>query len=598
MTNKPAKKPDLQVIESEPTGETIDAKYIKFPFTRTDSHIMFQPPEDEKKKDKENGPIALCGWVSIEGKCSNDDGKKYHLKLQYVDINGVTRTAMISLGDMMKNSFPHFVELHNAGLWINTSQQAKLALNRYFSEMCKRRFPKILLVPQPGWSGGVYVSRDRTFGHFLSGEFDSVELAPTYASAQRLSEEGTLEEWRATVAKLCAGNPLLVFAICVSLAGVILRPTRQEGGGFHFYGSSSTGKSTALKIANGLWTSVADLLSWSGTTNGINANAAACNDRTLILDEIGAGGANQDLTQVIYTASNGSQKQRANRDGNKSDVGQAASWLSMILSSGEKTVRGILAQRGMEVPPGCEIRLVDIRVDNMFMNLHGYESADAFGKALSEAYEKFYGTVGPAFIEMIVANLKDIDAQDIFNIEKTLIASSERAFNAQDHRVARRIATACLAGELATAAGITGWKPNEPRTAAQFVWDQYVEGLPTLGSREEQQVFDIVRYFLAVSDHELFGSIHVEPDKTRPVKIVGWKGELYGEELFCMRTEVFKEKVCKPRIEDSFARNVLKKYGYLVCDGGKTERTTKKEKIHQQKADWVMIKRSILEGEK
>ena len=60
------------------------------------------------------------------------------------------------------------------------------------------------------------------------------------------TKDGTLEEWKTNVAALCAGNPFLIFAVSAAFAGPLLELCNIPGIGFHFYGDSTSGKTTAL----------------------------------------------------------------------------------------------------------------------------------------------------------------------------------------------------------------------------------------------------------------------------------------------------------------------------------------------------------------
>jgi len=77
-------------------------------------------------------------------------------------------------------------------------------------------------------------------------------------SSGTLHAQSSLEAWRYEVAAPCAGNDLLTVAICVALAAPLLKPARLDGGGFHLYGGSSRGKTTALQVAISVWGCGAD----------------------------------------------------------------------------------------------------------------------------------------------------------------------------------------------------------------------------------------------------------------------------------------------------------------------------------------------------
>jgi len=64
---------------------------------------------------------------------------------------------------------------------------------------------------------------------------------------------GTVEEWREGVTRLASGQVLPVPAISAALAGPLLQLAGMEGGGVHFWGRSSQGKTSLLALAASVW---------------------------------------------------------------------------------------------------------------------------------------------------------------------------------------------------------------------------------------------------------------------------------------------------------------------------------------------------------
>jgi putative DNA primase/helicase len=108
----------------------------------------------------------------------------------------------------------------------------------------------VRLVSRVGWHGDSYVLPDESFSP------DNAEPVMFYngdAFTHFLCIQGTIEEWRQNVAAKCVGNSRLVFAVSCAFAGALLRPLGESGGGFHFYGKTSKGKTTALVVAGSVW---------------------------------------------------------------------------------------------------------------------------------------------------------------------------------------------------------------------------------------------------------------------------------------------------------------------------------------------------------
>jgi putative DNA primase/helicase len=58
--------------------------------------------------------------------------------------------------------------------------------------------------------------------------------------------------------------------------GALLKPTHQEGGGFHIYGDSSKGKSTGMAVACSVFGDETFKQSWRATSNGLEAASLSC----------------------------------------------------------------------------------------------------------------------------------------------------------------------------------------------------------------------------------------------------------------------------------------------------------------------------------
>lgn len=97
-----------------------------------------------------------------------------------------------------------------------------------------------------GWCGDAFVLPDQVIGADDIW-FQAMGRTAPYGVA------GTFEAWQSGVAALAQGNPLLMLAICAGLAGPLLVILNSDGAGLHFYGDSSTGKSTSLYAAISAW---------------------------------------------------------------------------------------------------------------------------------------------------------------------------------------------------------------------------------------------------------------------------------------------------------------------------------------------------------
>ena len=101
-----------------------------------------------------------------------------------------------------------------------------------------------------GWHGSTFVTPTGSMGEAeeLVVFQNSHAIEPAYA------ESGTAEDIRRDVlAALATGNTRLVFALSVAFAAALAEISGEDSGGFHLRGASSSGKSTALKLAASVW---------------------------------------------------------------------------------------------------------------------------------------------------------------------------------------------------------------------------------------------------------------------------------------------------------------------------------------------------------
>ena len=145
------------------------------------------------------------------------------------------------------------------------------------------------------------------------------------------TQRGTPEQWRDRVGALCAGNSRLAFSVACAFAGALLRPAGMESGGFHFRGDSSSGKTTALKVAASVNGGASYLQRWRATENALEATAAQHSDCLLILDEL-AQIDPKTAGECAYMLANEQGKARATRSGTPR---ARQVWRLLFLSAGE-----------------------------------------------------------------------------------------------------------------------------------------------------------------------------------------------------------------------------------------------------------------------
>lgn len=196
------------------------------------------------------------------------------------------------------------------------------------------------------------------------------------------------------------GNPALEFILAVSLSSVLLGYIGEDLGLdsiiLHLVGNSTTGKSTALKLAisifgypdvkrNGLFST------YNGTNNALMKKLTGLKGVPYALDEISMS-YTQNFTNFIYGLANGTDKDRLNKD---SELKERETWLTTILSNGEKSLIGSSNKNS-----GVQIRVIEI--SNVTWTKDA-ENAERINRTILQNY----GHIGIDFAEKVMNVKKD-----------------------------------------------------------------------------------------------------------------------------------------------------------------------------------------------
>lgn len=186
-------------------------------------------------------------------------------------------------------------------------------------------------------------------GSTLIGTDDVLPLAPQTGIGAGIVSAGSVNDWKQNVGAKCRGNPLMILAVSLAFSGPLLAPLGLTGGGLHFRGASSSGKTTLLNLAASVWGDRRLITQWRATSNGLEAMAASLNYMLLPLDEIADINA-RDLHGAIYMLANGVGKARMTKDVTLSDQ---ARWRLALISSGEVSVEEKLKEAKLDYENGA-----------------------------------------------------------------------------------------------------------------------------------------------------------------------------------------------------------------------------------------------------
>ncbi|MEI9976999.1 MAG: DUF927 domain-containing protein [Ignavibacteriota bacterium] len=246
----------------------------------------------------ENETIEVCSPLVLEAITRNQDGNDWGKLFRLVDPEGSVKQYHMRSSLLVANQQVVMADLVNKGLEVSGHPKAKLLLMQYLRSVKVKA--SILSTAKPGWINGSFVLPDESFGSekaIYSGNF-------------RDHGFGVAGDWKGNVGKLCSGNPLLVFAASTAFAAPMLAVAEMEGGGFHFRGASSMGKSTALEVAASVCGSAANyVLNWDTTKNSLEEVAETHNDCLMVIDELGIVGPGDHRTDALHDCQRPRQSQ-------------------------------------------------------------------------------------------------------------------------------------------------------------------------------------------------------------------------------------------------------------------------------------------------
>ena len=515
-------------------------------------------------------PLWICSKLEITAQTRDAKNESWGRLLEFDDPDGQHHAWALPMEMLKGDGSEYRGVLLSMGLQVSTMTKARNLLTQYIQTAPVQS--RARCVERTGWHGGVFVMPEQTLG----GSDERILFQSASAAPGTFKQRGKLADWQKHVAAPCAGNTRLVFAICTAFAPVLLDCTGMESGGFHYRGDSSTGKTTALRVAASVWGGPEYLQRWRATDNGLEALAAQHSDCLLVLDEISQVDP-KAAGEVAYMLANGSGKARANRTGTMRDT---ANWRLLFLSSGEAGLAEHMAQANRKPKAGMEVRLLDIPADaghglGLFDTLHDHASGAVFSKAITEAALKHYGTPALAFITKAVEYLGKLPAM-IKTAQRNFIARNlpEEA-GGQAHRAALRFALVGAAGEIATAWKITGWQSGEAMAAAQVCFEAWLAQRGGAGNHEAAEIMAQVRQFFEAHGDARFTDWDRAGDDHAPktVNRAGFRRivEKTGEAEYYVLREVFRAEICKGHDYRTVAR-LLAGLGALEMDGRSYDR--------------------------
>lgn len=521
----------------EPAGGEVAARR----FELSDKGVYYFEPD--------KAPRWVCAWLEVAARVRNPHGEGWGKLVNFMDPDRTPKRRIIA--DMLLSGDGIELErtLRDAGLHV--SPTGRPLLRQYLIESAPKARARV--TNRTGWhdagpEGAVFVAPDQAIG----GAGEAWIYESESPSSATFAMRGALRAWQEEVAALCGGNSRLLFAVSVAFAAPLMYLVGMDGGGFHFRGDSSNGKTTALRAAASVCGGREYLQAWRATDNALESVATAHCDAPLLLDEL-AQIDPRAAGETAYLLANGSAKNRAQRTGG---LRARATWRVLFLSAGEIGLAEHMSEAGKSPRAGQEIRLAEIPADagkglGIFEELHGHAGGAAFSKALTEAARRNHGGAFAALLEKMVRHQFEVadtvkEAQRIFGA-----ACLTEEAHGQARRVADRFALVGAAGELAQRWGIVPWQPGEAMQAARTCFEAWKARRGGEGNQEERAALRAVREFLRRYSESTFTPWDrpANDDSHAPVRSdrTGYRKHDPGSDSveYFIFAEVWRSRVCK-----------------------------------------------------
>ena len=446
---------------------------------------------DKDGQITEKAPLRLSDQIELIGRGIDANGGYYRVIRWRDSHTRQSKTAALAMADI--GTPPCWQRLQGYGLTVMSGRRKRELLADYLQT--DGQTTPYTVTDKAGWQGGAYIlPNGETIAADSDGQSRMIYNGDT-SQAAAFAQSGSLQDWQDNIARYAAGNSRLLLAIGTALAAPLLHLLDEQNGGFHIYGDSSDGKTTAALVGLSVYGSPNALkAAWRGTDLGFSNLALARNDGLLVLDEIGEAHP-RTVSKTAYSVINGKSKTQGAKDGGNRE-GQE--WRVLLFSTGEYALKNYMERAGETWEAGQNVRLPSIpaaTLHGIYENLHGFPNGAALSDHLKAAAQQYHGTA----IRAWAAKLQTLSADTIRAAFAAFLATLPE-LNGQAYRVARRFALAAAALELA--AEITGLPAGVGTAGIKQCFDDWL-AVNGAGKYEDRRIIGSTAAFMQQHAHGL-----------------------------------------------------------------------------------------------
>ena len=425
----------------------------------------------------EKPPLRLSDPIALIGRGRDTDGNHYRI-IEWRDcLTRQTKTAALPMAEIGSN----WQMLLKHGLTVHSGRRKRELLADYLQT--SGLHTPYTVTEKCGWQCRAYVLPN---GEIIrateSKRAERIIYNGDTSQAAAYTISGSLKEWQDEIAHYAAGNSRVLLALGTALAAPLLAITGEQNGGFHIYGDSSDGKTTAALVALSVFGNPQTLkMTWRGTDLGFSNAALARNDGLLVLDEIGEARP-KTISKTAYSVINGKSKIQGAKDGGNR-VSQE--WRVLLFSTGEYSMNAYMNNAAEKWEAGQAVRLPSIpaaTLHGIYENLHDFQDGATLSEHLQAATQWQYGTAGRAWIEQLAKM-----PHERIQAAQTAFMQTLPSLDGQARRVAKRFALAAAALELAHE--ITGLPQGVDMAGIKQCFDDWFK-LNGAGKQEDRQIIE------------------------------------------------------------------------------------------------------------
>ncbi len=439
-----------------------------------------------------------------------DQADAYGLRVLVQDMNGQPRPLDFDRGELARLHGSEIrAALLRAGLRTEADgEQVALAI-------LKAADPKseIVTVGRPGWHdlGGcaepLFIAPS---GEVIGDVLDAgIELSVAARLAPDIARAGTLEGWRAAMAAALStpSCPHWILGIVAGFCGVVTSLAGLDTAGINLSGLSSSGKTTAQRLAVSAWSSP-DLRrpglmqSARATDNAVEGLAQRASGTVLALDEL-AHVPGKVAAKLVYLIAAGVGKTRMMQDTSLRD---SHTWSTFAVLSGENSLAEKIRADGGEWSAGMAARILDIDVRDVNRQVAG-ETLQAINEI-----DRHFGHAGLAFVRALVESGEYRRHRELRDEIKNL--ARELAGPGADGalvRAAEPLAILWAAGVLAISFGVIPGNADDVIHAVRWAWMNFRASSDAEPLDAERQAINHLRTWAAERWNVTVCNIQCEP---------------------------------------------------------------------------------------